>query len=200
MADIGTQKHDVMYDRYEVRDTFWTVANLLSLSRIPLAVLIYLELSEDSFFAGAGALAILLIAGLTDFLDGLYARRRMHRIKRKNPYGVILDPLADKIFAGIVLVALLQFRDFPFWLAGTIVGRDIVIALGGMFFMKTEGAPKHSILSGKIYFGFLVALMGAYMIRNDFDSALLITLLTWITLALWALSSYSYLRIFLRAR
>ncbi len=69
--------------------------------------------------------------------------------------------------------------------------------------MKIEGAPKHSVLSGKIYFGFLVALMGAYMIRYDIDSLLitvLINFLTLITLALWALSSYSYLQVFMRAR
>jgi len=82
------------------------IPNLLSVSRILLAIIILLFLSNPKI-----ALVIFLIAALTDVLDGYLARKWNQETK----LGQILDPIADKILVIMVLIALLRIYDLPYW-------------------------------------------------------------------------------------
>lgn len=72
------------------------------------------------------ALIVLLVAGLTDALDGAIARM-------KNQYtrlGAVLDPLADKmlLISGFVTLSLIHL--VPSWVTILVVSRDVILMLG----------------------------------------------------------------------
>lgn len=98
-------------------------ANRLTLSRLVLTVLFVLALNSSWQYARTCALAIFLIAGLTDFIDGEIARR----------YGVItnfgklMDPLVDKIMMAAAFISLVPLKAVPAWAATTVVARDFLI-------------------------------------------------------------------------
>jgi cardiolipin synthase len=86
--------------RYHARDLV-TVPGLLSLLRLPLAVLFVVVLDEPW-----AALTVLAVAGASDVVDGWYARK--HGLISAT--GAALDPITDKSFAITVAVALV-LRD-----------------------------------------------------------------------------------------
>ena len=98
-------------------------ANRLTLSRLVLTVLFVLALNSSWQYSRTCALAIFLIAGLTDFIDGEIARR----------YGVItnfgklMDPLVDKIMMAAAFISLVPLKAVPAWAATTVVARDFLI-------------------------------------------------------------------------
>lgn len=165
--------------------------NLLSLSRIALAPLVvyFVQRSDAGSVLIAGALYV--IAGLTDGLDGYLARR----MKCVTPFGTALDPVADKIFAVILIVGLILFREFPLWLATLIIGRDILIIAGGTWLLRGRaGLILPSNLTGKWAFAAVAVLLGAHVIKFNFS----IGLMTPIVTVLLIVSLINYGRLFLK--
>ena len=72
------------------------------------------------------ALFSLLLAGLTDAIDGPIARRLNQRTK----LGTLLDPLADKLLLTSGFISLSILHLVPSWLAILVVSRDIILLLG----------------------------------------------------------------------
>lgn len=166
------------------------IPNLLSLSRIGLAPIIGYYLWRNNPGSTIICLLLLLAAAVTDGLDGYLARR----MNLQSRLGEILDPLADKIMAATLLVFLIMFREFPIWLAGLIVGRDLVLLAAGAILMKGRRVSLPSNLIGKYCFASILALLVSYVIR--FSDAIVIY--TPLTLALLAASSVSYLNVFMK--
>ncbi|MGI8530786.1 MAG: CDP-alcohol phosphatidyltransferase family protein [Geodermatophilaceae bacterium] len=71
------------------------------------------------------AIVVLAVAGITDYLDGTLARR----LGQTSRLGVLLDPLADRLYIISTLVAFVVRDLIPLWLAALILGRDLVLAL-----------------------------------------------------------------------
>jgi cardiolipin synthase (CMP-forming) len=137
--------------------------NLASLSRVALTPFIGLALAHDNPRSTAIAVLLMIVAGVTDALDGYLARR----LQQTTPLGLILDPVADKLFAAVTVVLLTMYREFPVWLAAIIIGRDLVIlAAGAMFPGRLSAFP--STITGKYAFFYIVVLIGWYTIRYDF--------------------------------
>lgn len=163
--------------------------NLASISRILLTPFIGYFLWVGTDGATLVCVILLVVAALTDFLDGFLARR----LNQITELGLILDPLADKILTITLIVELIFFRDFPIWLAIVILSRDIVIMiLAWKLIIKRHMIPS-SNLTGKYYFGALAALLVSYVIRFDFG----IWLFLYIVIALLLFSSFNYGRIFI---
>lgn len=110
--------------------------------------------------------------------------------------GIALDPIADKIMAGVIVGALYLWRDLPLWLVGLIIGRDLLILLGGMILLKGRSISLPSNLTGKYAFSAIAVLIGSYLLRFDFG----ISLMTWITLTLILASLIGYSLVFVRIR
>jgi CDP-diacylglycerol--glycerol-3-phosphate 3-phosphatidyltransferase len=167
-------------------------SNLLSLSRIPLAPLVGYFLWCDNTASTVIAALLLIVAGITDGLDGYLARRR-GTVTR---LGVALDPIADKFFALFLVISLILFRNFPVWLAIVIVGRDLLILIGGLILSRREKISLPSSLSGKYAFASIVILLGAYVIRFRFSIELMTpVVLVLIGLSLWGYGRFFYYRI-----
>ena len=97
----------------------------LTLFRLVAAPVVALLLLRSEFGA---ALALVVAAGLTDWLDGYTARR----LGVAGRFGVVLDPLADKVLLVTLFLALAGIRLIPLWLLVLVVGRDVLIVLGAL--------------------------------------------------------------------
>lgn len=108
-----------------------TLPNLLTLARLVSAPYIAWLIASGRAEVGIWCLAA---AGLTDALDGWLARR----FGGVTPLGAYLDPIADKVLAGAVFLALGFAGAVPWWLVGIVFGRDILIlAVAGLFLAFT---------------------------------------------------------------
>ena len=92
------------------------------------------------------AVAFILVASFTDFLDG-YLARKLHQV---TDVGKIIDPIADKIGIGIVAVCLVLTGDVPLWYLVVVLARDAIIFLGGVYINRRKGIVPQSNMTGKI--------------------------------------------------
>jgi cardiolipin synthase len=99
------------------------IPNLLTLLRIILVPVIVILLIQGSFLK---ALAVFIVAGLTDILDGFLARI----LKQQTVLGAYLDPIADKALLASSFVTLSILHVIPGWLAVIVISRDFIILLG----------------------------------------------------------------------
>jgi len=105
----------------ERTDQVVNVPNALSLLRLLLVpVFFWLILTSHD----AWALVVLLVSGITDYLDGHLARR-WHQVSR---VGQLLDPVADRLYILATLLGLAWRDVVPWWLVVLVVGRDVLLA------------------------------------------------------------------------
>lgn len=164
------------------------LSNLFSLLRIALIPVLAFYLAQSGESAALKSLVILVVAGISDGLDGYFARK----LNQVSQLGMILDPLADKVLAGALVIMLIFFRDFPIWLAIVIVGRDLLILAAAAILLRGKKILTPSNLSGKYAFVSIVALLSCAVIRFEFG----VTLMTYISLALIVLSVTNYVHVF----
>lgn len=99
------------------------IPNLLTCARLILIIPFLLALYRGSFLQ---AFNLYLIAGLTDALDGWFARY----FHWKTPLGSFLDPLADKLLISASFISLAFLNELPWWLVALVFMRDLTISLG----------------------------------------------------------------------
>ncbi len=112
---------------------FWSPPNMLSLSRMVAVPFIYWGFARDSYLVVS---VLLGWAFLTDAADGYLARR----FDWQSKWGLVLDPLADKILVGSMAVFLVLFREFPLWAAALIIARDLSILGAGVYLYLKPGS------------------------------------------------------------
>ncbi len=106
----------------------WTIPNTLTVARIlaaPALALIFAFV--DRPLADWIALALFIIAALTDFLDGWLARR----LNQISEVGKMLDPIADKAMVVIALMVIIGFSSWSPWLvlpATVILFREVFVS------------------------------------------------------------------------
>ena len=126
--------------------------NLLSLVRIgltPLAARLVYEKSPLAFVVIATAL-------ITDFFDGWAARRR----GESTMLGRILDPIADKLLAGAILVALAASARVAWELVALVLCRDAILLSGAWLKIRAGEQVPTANAAGKIAF----AVLGIYVL------------------------------------
>ena len=121
-----------------------TTANKITILRILLIPVFVIEMiyyvrTGNGAHRFAGVLLFGVTAG-SDGVDGFIARR----YNQISELGKILDPLADKLLlvSGIVFLSFDNapyFRQIPLWLTGTIIGRDLLLALGAVVIRSVVG-------------------------------------------------------------
>ncbi len=124
---------------------FLTSSNLLSVLRALLIVPFVAVMLSNLPNARLWGCVIILLAALTDKLDGVLARR----FNEVTEWGKILDPLADKVGVAAVALVLLRLGEIPLWYVLTLLGRDLVIFAGGVFVKARYGVVTSSNLMGK---------------------------------------------------
>ncbi|HET9092935.1 MAG TPA: CDP-alcohol phosphatidyltransferase family protein [Acidimicrobiales bacterium] len=120
-------------------DRVLTVPNLLSVGRLGLlALFCFLLFGADERVA---AVVVLAVAGATDFVDG-YVARRFHQV---STIGKVLDPTADRIVLGTGVIAIALYGAVPGWLAGVVLGREVVVSLA-VVVLAALGARRIDVL------------------------------------------------------
>jgi len=105
----------------ERSDQVVNIPNALSLLRLLLVpVFFWLILTRHDGWA----LAVLMVSGFTDYLDG-YLARRWNQVSR---VGQLLDPVADRLYILATLLGLAWRDVVPWWLVALVVGRDVLLA------------------------------------------------------------------------
>ena len=162
--------------------------NALSVVRIMLVPPAIAALVADRYRT---ALLLLLIAGLTDGLDGYLARR----YGWTSHLGSILDPIADKLLVVGAYVALGWLGHVPVWLVILVVGRDVVIVTGAAAYHFTVGVvemaptPLSKVNSGLqvVYALSVVAALARLPVP-----AIALDALTWVVAAITVGSGLNY--------
>lgn len=135
-----------------------TVSNYISFLRIILVIPIiyFLSNTEHNEYYRIYAAVLMLLAAATDHLDGYLARK----FDQVSELGKIIDPLADKIAVGLITIYLFLLSEIPAYLFFIILGRDVLIFLGGSIISNKVGKVLPSNLLGKI----TVFIIGIYLL------------------------------------
>jgi cardiolipin synthase len=169
-----------------------TLPNLLSITRILLAVpfaAVMLSSRPDARWWGA---AIMIVGALTDKLDGMVARR----YKLQTTWGHILDPLADKIAAATIVVVLLMLDRIPVWFVAAVLGRDLAIVAGGIYLNVTRHLVLPSNETGKWAVGVLAATLFVLVVgMPSWLNDLLIAMSTLLLVLSFALYAVRFARV-----
>ena len=125
------------------------LANKLTVSRIILTFVFMAFLFCHGIWAKVAALVIFLIASLTDFYDGLIARRE----NQITNFGKLMDPIADKILILAAFMAFVEMQLVAAWMVLLIFSREIIITGLRLFavsrgkVLAAEAAGKHKTVS-----------------------------------------------------
>src|SRR6516165_6528648 len=123
--------------------------NKLTVSRFILTVAFLVAMFSEIRFRETIALAFFSAAGISDFLDGQIARRR----KLITNFGILMDPLADKIMVCSAFIAFVGLNWMAAWMVVIVVARELAItglrllAASKNVVLAAEGYGKHKTIS-----------------------------------------------------
>lgn len=122
------------------------IPNLLTTLRfILIPAFIYFFFSNMAYGIET-AIAIFLLSGITDTLDG-YIARRYNQITK---LGIVLDPLADKLMLITVLVSITISNDIPIWIVGIVIIKEVLMIIGAIWLMNKRDAVIPANRFGKV--------------------------------------------------
>ena len=109
------------------------LANYLTIARMLLIPFFMLSFRYERMLPG---LIIFCVAAITDYLDGVIARRQ-----GTTSFGKFMDPLADKLLVGAALICLTRYKGglIPGWMVLIIMGREVVVTTLRLVFVGRYG-------------------------------------------------------------
>ncbi len=126
----------------------------------PLGLLILREQYDLALLTG-------VVAGVTDALDGFFARR----LDAFSRFGAILDPIADKVLITVTFVCMAVVELVPWYLAIAVIARDLIIVVGAAAYYTFIGpfdfaASRLSKGNMAIQIGFCVLVLLSQVLDN----------------------------------
>jgi len=173
----------------KINKSDFTLSNGLSLLRLLIAIPFWFLLND---FYNQETRIILILLGIvvvfTDWSDGYLARK----YNQVTELGKIIDPLADKICAAVLVYKLYLIEEITPLLFFILIGRDVLIFLGGMLLTKYLGKVLPSNFLGKITVTFFALFVFMIFFRISKNSYLyLFTYYTIIFLSFLSLIAYA---------
>src|SRR5437868_5105792 len=123
--------------------------NKLTISRFVLTVAFLVVMFSRVPFHQTIALILFIAGGVSDFLDGYIARRD----KLITNFGILMDPLADKIMVCSAFISFVGLKLMPSWMVVIVVARELAItglrllAVSKHVVLAAEGYGKHKTIS-----------------------------------------------------
>ncbi len=151
---------------------------------------IYLHIQNDYQF-NATIIALIIYGGVSDYLDGLVARKT----NTVSEVGKMIDPISDKLCAAALFVYTVWLGWVPLWFLILNVFRDSFIMLGSSFIKVKYGKVAMSIMSGKIAVNVLALYWIAVFFFRDATSVH-----NWLLYICTAIMIYSFFDYFNRYR
>ncbi|HEY8453224.1 MAG TPA: CDP-alcohol phosphatidyltransferase family protein [Natronosporangium sp.] len=161
-----------------------TVPNLVSLARlagIPLFVWLFMVAHADAW-----AVAVLAVGGMSDWVDGWLARR-LGQVSR---FGELLDPLADRLYILVTLLAFSIREVVPWWLTVALLAREAVLAVSLLVWRHYGYGPPPVHYVGKAATFILLAAFPTLLLAHVNDSAAVWAYPVGWALAWWGLAFY----------
>jgi len=177
----------------KTNNTLFNLPNSITLLRIGLIPVFLLMVFKGKAFL---ALLIFLLAGVTDVLDGFFARL----FKKKTKIGAFLDPAADKLLmtASYIVLSIPSLNSpnlIPLWLTATVIGRDLLIVFGALVINRVTGHTTFlPCLLGKISTVCQVSTLFLVLLYNYLQiSPLYLNWFFYLTLIFTLLSAINYI-------
>ena len=167
------------------------IPNILSSLRLMLVFLfVYAYYNEDIY----KALLIFIIAGATDVLDGILARK----FNWITNLGKILDPIADKSMQCTVLICMSTGPEplIPWWFAAFFIVKEILMGAGTIFVFKKRDTVVSSRWAGKLAVCIFYATI--FIIITLQPSKAVVMLLSLVTISFGTLAFVSYTRRYMK--
>lgn len=152
---------------------------------------------EDCTLAEFIALAVFIIASLTDMFDGKIARK----YDLVTNFGKFMDPLADKLLVCAALIVLVEMKRIPSWIVVLIISREFIIS-GFRLIASDKGVVIAASYWGKFKTTFQMIMIGMMIVEDvpflkDFGGGNVFGILTqivmWVALALTMISLADYI-------
>ena len=162
--------------------------NYITLTRIIL-IPFFINLMIYGYYGAA--LAVFVVACVTDALDGMIARLT----KSQTELGAFLDPMADKLLIVSAFLTLVLLRMLPIWLVIIVVSRDVILVLGSavIYFLGQEFKSRPSLIGKATTVLQLVVVTLALALNNTVGMMeRVIPLLHWTTAVFTIASGLQY--------
>ena len=144
------------------RSALWTVSNAFSMLRVVLvAPTLYYIWLGPAYHWYVFWLVMMMVA--SDILDGALARAR----NEVTEWGKIIDPVADKLAIDSIAALLVYLKGMPLWVAAAVIGRDVLIVIGGIALASKIKEVPSSNAWGKATTCVMAALLLTFAM--DFD-------------------------------
>ena len=141
-----------------MKGRIWTVPNQITLLRLGFIPIFLILISYEHY---KWALIILIIAGLTDGIDGLLARK----LNQKSALGAYLDPIADKLLLSSSFVILAMAKKVAWWLTLMVLIRDVLLLIVAAVIILISGyRPFPPSIYGKFTTFFQIVLVFAVVL------------------------------------
>jgi len=148
----------------------WTIPNILTTVRlvaIPFLgafILASKDGNKNSSMFSMIAFVFFAAIWITDAADGYIARR----FNMTSDFGKIYDPFVDKLFQFTTAFMMLMIGRIPLWVVIFILAKEIVMILGGAYFLQQRQLVVHSKWYGKASTVlFVMALAALFFLRGD---------------------------------
>jgi cardiolipin synthase (CMP-forming) len=151
----------------QVRDTLWTVPNVVTLLRLLcLPLFLYLLFGRDNRAAAAWLLGGL---GASDWVDGFLARR----LGQVSEFGKMFDPTVDRLLFVVGITGIIVDESAPLWIAVAVLAREVVVGGTIAFATLVYKMPRFDVTWwGKTAtFLLMFAFPGFLMGHSDFPGA-----------------------------
>jgi cardiolipin synthase len=131
----------------------WTVPNQITLLRLGFLPFFLILISYERY---RWALLVLVVAGLSDGIDGLLARS----LNQRSSLGAYLDPIADKLLLSSSFIILAFKKQIAWWLTIIVFSRDILILVVAVAILLISGyRPFPPSIYGKTTTAFQIILV-----------------------------------------
>ena len=143
----------------------FTVPNQITLLRLGFLPLFLVSIAYDHY---RWALLILVVAGLSDGVDGLLARS----LNQSSSLGAYLDPIADKLLLSSSFVILAFKHQIDLWLMIFVLSRDVTILVVAVVILLMFGyRPFPPSIFGKLNTFFQIVMVFSVLLRAAYPQA-----------------------------
>jgi len=179
------------------RDIF-NLPNSITLARICVVPFLFFLLASPGPFWSLVLAALFVLASITDFLDGYFARK----YNLITTMGKFLDPLADKLIVNSAMILMIPIGRIDAWIVVVIIMRDLIVD-GIRSIASSEGIYIQASILGKQKTLAQIFAVTALMIHYPFltlDAHQVGTVILYVALILTVYSAFDYFIKFYRGQ
>jgi CDP-diacylglycerol--glycerol-3-phosphate 3-phosphatidyltransferase len=177
---------------------FWNLPNTLTGIRVVTIPILIILLCFPGPIPSCLAAIFFLLAGMTDLLDGFFARR--HSLV--SLAGKFMDPLADKLLVSAALIMLIPLKRVEAWIVFVIIGRELAVtglrglaAAEGIVLAADNWGKTKTVLQMSALFALILHYPYA-----EINFHVVGTVLLWLALPITLISGIGYFRDFLKTQ